>query len=63
MGRPSWHKGKYIRCDICGYEFIGEYEGKIRKQRGMNVCDSSINDCYDSKTTQEMEEERIRRIR
>ncbi len=38
LGRiPVSHKGKLIKCDICGF-WYGEREGKLLKQRGMWVC-------------------------
>lgn len=52
MGRrPAWYKGPKIRCDVCGwYEYRDS--GKIRKQRGLNVCP----DCWDSLTDEQREE-------
>jgi len=55
---PSWYKGRKINCDICG-DWHGEREGKIRKQRGLNVCPK----CFDSLTDREREDAIQRRTR
>lgn len=40
MGRlPAWYKGKKITCDISGEEHY-EFDGHMKKQRGMNVVDT-----------------------
>jgi len=59
MGKmPSWHKGKLIYCDVCGW-FYGSREGKITKQEGRNVCP----DCRDRITEKQRNDMIQRRIR
>ena len=59
MGKkPIWYKGKLVECDICGY-WYGDKEGKLRIQRGLNVC----QDCYDSLTEEQRTNNIQRRMR
>ncbi len=47
MGQiPPWHKGKKVRCDICGFEYE-ERDGNLSKQRGLWVdrqCRDKLTD-------------------
>lgn len=53
MGRlPAWYKGRKLNCDICD-DWRYELDGKMRKQRGLNVCEV----CYDKLTDQQRAEQ------
>jgi len=54
-GLPSWYKGKLVRDDIDGF-WYGEREGKLFKQRGLNVSKKN----FDS-LTDEQRQEMLRR--
>lgn len=59
MGRiPAWYKGKLVYDDIDG-SWYGEREGKLFKQRGLNVSKKN----YDKLTDEQREAAINRRIR
>lgn len=55
-GLPGWYKGKMIYDDIDG-TWYGEREGKLFKQRGLNVSKHN----FDSLTDEQREEQIKRR--
>lgn len=57
-GFPAWYKGKLIRDDIDGFWF-GEREGKLFKQRGLNVSKKN----FDSITDEQRQDQISRRVR
>ena len=50
-GLPAWYRGKLIRDDITDELGVGEREGKLFKQRGLNVTKRN----FDSLTDEERE--------
>lgn len=46
-GLPNWYRGRLIRDDITDENGVGELEGKLFRQRGLNVTKRNFEDLTD----------------